>query len=347
MPAVVRVAQPAVADEPLAAATPVCAYSHDNHLGTWRKSSAMSSCVWIQGGFGGKTESVAQTIRFEMGGSEYVFVHVHKNARWFIAAIAGPSARKGDIAQVKILDNVRRLIERPNADPNGEAPAVAEYVDPMEDLDDVSEVEEPKPKARRKADKPIGINLPKRPPCAGEDQGETVTIYAVLYRRKLHMRIDGLDWLLSYAADEYHFQNIVRQAEKHPPAVTDGFYIEWEFNKRSWVATVNVGFKAGKQFFNPDGISLHQWKKLQELSLAKGVLSRASFLTRKAAAKEIAKLWCAATHEGEGQSFEAEWLYAKPALYAFEPDPTRQRDVDLALDAALAEAMVEGVDIEG
>ena len=66
MPAVVRVAQPAVADEPLAAATPVCAYSHDNHLGTWRKSSAMSSCVWIQGGFGGKTESVAQTISVEI-----------------------------------------------------------------------------------------------------------------------------------------------------------------------------------------------------------------------------------------------------------------------------------------
>ena len=99
--------------------------------------------------------------------------------------------------------------------------------------------------------------------------------------------------------------------------------------------------------FNPDGINLHQWRKLQELSLAKGVLSRTSFLVRKAAAKEIAKLWCEATHKGEGQSFEAEWLYAKPALYEFEPDPTRQRDVDLALDAAVAEAMVEGVDIEG
>ena len=84
---------------------------------------------------------------------------------------------------------------------------------------------------------------------------------------------------------------------------------------------------------------------------------------RKAAAKEIAKLWCAATREGEGQTFEQEWLYAvleKPALYEFEPDPKRQRNVDFApvaavaggiveseSDAAVAEAMVEGVDIEG
>ena len=81
--------------------------------------------------------------------------------------------------------------------------------------------------------------------------------------------------------------------------------------------------------------------------MAKGVLSRASFLTRKAAAKEIAKLWCAATHKGEGHRFEAEWLQSKPALYEYEPDPARQRDVDLALDAAVAEAFVEGVDIEG
>ena len=161
------------------------------------------------------------------------------------------------------------------------------------------------------------------------------------------MRIDCLDWLLSYAADEYHFQNIVRQAEKPPPAVTDGFYIEWEFNKRAWVASVDDGVKAGKQFFNPDGITSHQWKKLQERSLATGRLSKANKIMRKAAAKEIAKLWCAATRNGEGHMFEAEWLQSKPALYEYEPDPARQRDVDSDLDTAVAEAMVEGVAIEG
>ena len=123
---------------------------------------------------------MAQTIRFEMGGSEYVFVHLHKHARWFIAAVAGPTARKGDIGQVKILDMIRDRLVRPRADPNGEAPAVAEEVDPMEDLDDVAEVEEPKPKARRKTATPSAMNMPKRPPCAGTDQGETFTIHVLI-----------------------------------------------------------------------------------------------------------------------------------------------------------------------
>ena len=110
---------------------------------------------------------------------------------------------------------------------------------------------------------------------------------------------------------------------------------------------MNVGFKAGKQFFNPDGISLHQWRKLQELSLAKGQLGRATVVMRKAAAKEIAKLWCAATHKGEGHMFEAAWLKPVPFLHESESDPARQRDVVSELDTAVAEAMVEGIDIEG
>ena len=223
----------------------------------------------------------------------------------------------------------------------------------MDALDDVAEVEEPKPKARRVPLGPLAMSMPKRPPCAGTDQGETFTIHVLIPKgesRKLYMRIDGLDWFLSYAADEFHFQNIVRQAEQPPPAAAED-HIEWEFNKRSWVATVDVGPNAGKQFFNPDGLQLHQWRKLQQLSLITGNLSRSSFLKRKKAAKEIAKLWCAATREGEGQTFEQEWLYAvpeKPALYEFEPDPER---VNFAPVAAVAggidESELLGVGVEG
>ena len=121
----------------------------------------------------------------------------------------------------------------------------------------------------------------------------------------MYLRIDGLDWLLSYAADENHFQNVVRQAEKPPPAVAED-HIEWEFNKRAWVATVDVGPNAGKQFFNPEGLHAHQWKELRQLSLADGLLSKSNVTSRKMAAKELAKLWCAATRKGEGLTFEQE-----------------------------------------
>ena len=160
----------------------------------------------------------------------------------------------------------------------------------------------------------------------------------------MYLRIDGLDWLLSYAADEYHFQNIVRQEETLPPAVAED-HIEWEFNKHVWVATVDAGPNAGKQSFNPDGLHAHQWKKLQQLSLAEGYLSRSSAMSRKMATKELAKLWCAAVRKGEGHAFEQEWLYedsAKPDLLTyFEPHAKRHRNVDFAPDAAVAGGIVE------
>ena len=169
----------------------------------------------------------------------------------------------------------------------------------------------------------------------------------------MYLRSDGLDWLMSYAADEYHFQNVARQEEKHPPAVVED-HIEWDLNKRVWVATVDVGPNAGKQFFNPEGLHTHQWEKLQQLSLAEGFLSKSSFASRKVATKEFAKLWCAATRKGEGQTFEQEWLYedsAKPDLLIdFEPHAKRQRNAHFAPDAAVAGGIVEekssGVKVE-
>ena len=175
--ALVRVAQPAIAAEPLAAARPVCADSDANRLGKWRKVAVWSSCVVVRGGFGCNRETVAPAIVFEMDGAEWTFVHLHKHARWFIAAVAGPRAQKGCISQIKILDIMRQQFMNYGAAPNADAPAVANDVDPMDALDDVAEVEEPKPKAaatvRRTPVIPVALNMPKRPPCAGMDQGET------------------------------------------------------------------------------------------------------------------------------------------------------------------------------
>ena len=57
--------------------------------------------------------------------------------------------------------------------------------------------------------------MPKRPECTGADQSDTLWIK--VYRQqgmnpknqaKLYLRWDYLDWLLSYAADQLHFQNV-------------------------------------------------------------------------------------------------------------------------------------------
>ena len=57
--------------------------------------------------------------------------------------------------------------------------------------------------------------MPKRPECTGTDQRDTLWIS--VYRQKgqnsrnygkLYLRWDNLDWLLSYAADQLHFQSV-------------------------------------------------------------------------------------------------------------------------------------------
>ena len=348
---VVRAAQPAVADEALAAVQPVCADSNECKLGKWRKAAVWSSCIVVQGGFGGNKETVAPSIFFEMDGAEWIFVHLHKHARWLISAVAGPRATKGDISQVKILDIIRHTFMELNADPCADAPAVAAVVDPMDALDDVAEVDAPKPKATAKVRNipviPVALHMPKRPPCAGMDQRETHPIYVLFPKgenRKMYLRSDGLDWLLSYAADEYHFQNVVRQDEKPPPAVADDI-VEWDFNTRAWVVTVDAGPNAGTQSFSPEDLRPHQWKKLQQLSLVDGVLSKSNWASRKMAARELAKLWCAAARKGDEHTFEQEWLYeasAEPDLLTyFAPHAKRQRTEDFAPDAAVAGDIVE------
>ena len=103
---------------------------------------------------------------------------------------------------------------------------------------------------------------------------------------------------------------------------------------------MDAGPNAGKQSSNPGGFHAHQWKKLQQLSLVEGFLSKSTVTSRKAAAKELAKLWCAATRKGDGQTFEQEWLYgvsAKPDLLSyFEPHAKRHCNVDFSPDAAVA-----------
>ncbi len=68
------------------------------------------------------------------------------------------------------------------------------------------------------------------------------------------------------------------------------------------------------------------------------------------AAKELARLWCGATHEGEGQAFEKEWFAEASSPPAFlcdaepspEPSPKRER----SLDAWASTAAVAGVRVE-
>ena len=187
----------------------------------------------------------------------------------------------------------------------------------MDALDDVAAVVKKPTKKRLPSRRgPVPLTMPKRPPCSGLDQEETQIIYVYLKpgNRSLYLRIDCLDWLVSYAADEHHFQRIVREVPQALPgtAVAD-WRVEWDFNDKVWEGTVLVGEAAGQSLrFCPQDLSKSHWDRLEHMSLVPGLFSKSSQFTRKLAAKEFVKLWCGATHHGKRGAFETEWCDESP-----------------------------------
>ena len=105
-------------------------------------------------------------------------------------------------------------------------------VDPMDALDElqpaVAEKPTRMPKQKQTARALVrAIEMPKYPSCSGRDQGEVRTVYVYVKPscRVLYIRIDCLDWLLAYAADEHNFHGIVRQTEESDPTTAVADYV--------------------------------------------------------------------------------------------------------------------------
>jgi hypothetical protein len=166
---------------------------------------------------------------------------------------------------------------------------------------------------------PVAVMMPKRPPCTGLEPGQTHTIYILVGRcgnRQLFLRMDGMDWLMAYAADEYHFQGIQREmAAMMPSTAVADYRSEWNFNECLWEGFILAGDAKGQTIkFSPGSLRRSQWDKLKEQSLADGFFSKRSKKEEKLAAKEVVKLWCAATHSGKQKEFENDWMSTDDAL---------------------------------
>ena len=158
-----------------------------------------------------------------------------KNVPWFLKGVAGPRAAKGDLPSVDVVDDMRAKSRKLDPEKEDDETAVAEREttavdpapatpDPMEALDPVVNQPARRPaKAKAKAKKKpprvqVGkIEMPKRPACTGTDANVTTDICVYYKPAKyrgatptVYLRTDSLDWLLSYAADEHHFQGVAR-----------------------------------------------------------------------------------------------------------------------------------------
>ena len=201
-----------------------------------------------------------------MDGISWRFIQIQKHYRWFVSGVGGPKAAKGDLGAVKVLDYIRsRVVE----DGYAKVPAVADDEvrrshdpmlqddddqddddDPMNALDDISDRPLPsgrpqgvgrpcKPRVGKVRSHVRALEVRKRPPCSGVDEGLTTQIFVYMKpgTRSLYLRVDCLDWLLAYAADEHHFQGILR-TDTEPHTAVAASWVEWNFCRKLWEVVV-------------------------------------------------------------------------------------------------------------
>jgi hypothetical protein len=307
--------------------------------GHWSPVEIIQSAVTIKGGFC-KTPTVATTIDYNIGTTTHRFVEMDKNAVWFLKGVGGPKTQKGELKAVQVLQEIREKFQRACVDvPYGHDLAVVtgeegdtQYQDadddPMNALDDVVDtLVKPHAKATYTKTKRSSrasvhdLEMPMTPPCAGFDNPGTKII--CVYRKpgsnarnkeNLYLRADCIGWLLSYAADELHFQGVactepepIRQQTGNCTAVAD-LYLEWDFGAKTWTAEFVAGpFARTARRFCVTGLTRERWSKMKADSIVGDYLCQATNLLQKHTALAFITMWCQAIVRNEGDDFESTW----------------------------------------
>ena len=301
---------------------------------TWKPVQVFDTCIALSGGLSSKGPSIANSIIYMQDGQSRTFVELSKNASWFLKGVAGPSSQKGDLKTVTVVNDIRETLRRSWMEPEDDETAVAadpghdkdEDIDPMDALDAVVE-KVPRLRAKAKAKPKQGppraqvyqVSMPKRPACAGKDQQETIHIW--VYRKPgpprtatLYLRTDCLDWLLSYGADQHHFQGVER-ADPAPSeqdaancSAVAGLRLTWDFAGKAWDAEFVTGaFQGMKRSVALADITRDLWDTLKSRSAVDGDWVNSSLPQRKAVAKSLITKWCDAITQGGEEAFKREW----------------------------------------
>ena len=313
-------AAPAVAGNSDAVLTPMAA-SGGHRRGAWKPVHLSQEHLIMSGGFHAKFE-VVPVILYQSDTTTHRFVELNKNATWFLKGVGGLHTSKGDLKAVQVLVAVAAQFCRADGtlDAEAETQDADSGEDPMDVLDDVLS---PKAKAKTKGQAKQKLShalvrefeMPKRPPCTGTDQKDTIVIS--VYRKagkgkgrgKYFLRSDFLDWLLSYAADELHFQGVARAIspeaiEANCPAVAD-VHLRWNFGLKGWYAEFVSGpFAGATRCFHVADLTSWRWGRMAELSF---VGLRTSRSDQKNAAKHFITRWCRAISTSQADDFETSW----------------------------------------
>jgi hypothetical protein len=292
----------------------------------------------LTGGFN-TSVCTAPCIDYKMGDRTHKFVQLDKNALWFLKSVGGPTTRKGELRAVEVLHEIREKFNKAcdgvSAVAEAESAADEDLMDTLDDVassprDATNQSAKLAQLARNKQTQRSEVQqlvMPKRPRCTGVEQDlcNVISVYrqgaaSVRNKSNLYLNVDNLDWLLSYAADELHFQGVERteaqaqDAVANCPAVAD-LNVEWNFTEQTWEARFVAGPHADdSRQVGLNDLNRSRWLKLRRMGLVEGDFKLANKLLQKQGSKELAILWCKAVLHNEEDVFCADWsLWAAAA----------------------------------
>ena len=356
--------------------------------GKWEPVAVVGGIVNIKGGYN-RSGKRGSSISYQVDNTIHVFVELDKNAEWFLKGVGGTKIQKGDLKAVLALELIRELFKKKlETEPDAEAAvdqeqlsAVAgsqsesqeqdEDFDPMDQMDDLEAVV-----PLSKGGKPPKIKPPKavvqelevptKPRCTGCDRdGKTVVfVYRSSDKRsngRYYLRVDCIEWLLAYAADELAFQGVDQAIPEPTPSpagncseVAD-LRVEWDFDAKAWDATFVAGALVGTtRRMSISDLDKHVWDRLRQQSLTQmATFHNASQLGKKQGLREFMVLWCGAIARGEAaaREFNALWCAANasspPRGEKRVLEDTTADDTAVAVlfsddDAAVADLFMDG-----
>ena len=316
---------------------PICQTEAKKELGEWHTAKILVDHIALEAGFA-KQPYQAQCLTAECGETEWKFVHVTKNIPWFLAAVGGPQCKRGTLQSVLVIDTLASTVFGKtdwglHADRScgecGESEdrrdgecGENEEEDPMSILMDVSEPawETPKKKSMKQKREPQrsmvrAIDMPKRPLCVGGAAGDLQKVYVFVRpgSKALWVRIDCIDWLTSYAADELYYQGVARVAAAASKPAED-YELHYHYPDKAFDCKINVGVDAGLTWrMNLDQLTKDLYLKLREKELVDECWSQANRQVKRSACRQYLNLLCRATVDGSRPAFDEEWSCATSA----------------------------------
>ena len=192
-------------------------------------------------------------------------------------------------------------------------------VDPMEFFNE-SRLRTRRPNRRSKSTIEE-VEVPRSPDCVGLGEATKITVYLKgsgqrnLSKRPIYLRVDGLDWLLSYAADE-HFNQGVKSAavdevivKKANCAAVADLNLEWDSKNLVWQAEFVSGpLKGTTRRFGISDLTKDRSNKMEVAGIlqADTTSGMTSYSKRKQQARDVLLVWCDAISRGN-DSFEVDW----------------------------------------